>query len=278
MLRLLLKLALLCAPLALVAAMAAADEKKDDQGFVQLFNGKDLTGWKMYSEPNKRDIGEITKKEQDGKVVAFIGKLKKTGDEVPLWRVEDGLLIGSGPHSHLFSERDDYQNFVYRVEVMINDKGNSGQYFRTQFGQDFPKGYEAQINSTHGDPIRSGSLYPAFGNPKEDREKIINKKQLHKPDEWFAQEVIADGNHIVIKVKDDSGATPGKVKTLTVTGVHNCCQQCCKLIKAAVKKVPGVTGDTAKPRENTFEVTGDFDAAELVKTLNEAGFHAKVKK
>jgi copper chaperone CopZ len=81
-----------------------------------------------------------------------------------------------------------------------------------------------------------------------------------------------------LKAKDDSGATAGKVKTLTLTGVHNCCGQCCKAIKATVAKVNGVTGDTAKPKTDTFDVTGDFDAAELVKALNDAGFHVKVKK
>jgi copper chaperone CopZ len=81
-----------------------------------------------------------------------------------------------------------------------------------------------------------------------------------------------------LKAKDDSGATAGKVKTLTLTGVHNCCGQCCKAIKATVAKVNGVTGDTAKPKMDTFEVTGDFDAAEVVKALNDAGFHVKVKK
>jgi hypothetical protein len=119
---------------------------------------------------------------------------------VPLWHVEDGLLIGSGPASHLFSDRDDYTNFRYRVVAMINDHGNSGQYFRTQFGPGFPKGYEAQINATHGDPIRTGSLYPSFKVSKEDREKLLVLKSPHKPDEWFTQEVIAEGNHIVIKV------------------------------------------------------------------------------
>jgi copper chaperone CopZ len=81
-----------------------------------------------------------------------------------------------------------------------------------------------------------------------------------------------------LAMKDDSGVTKGKVKSLTLTGVHNCCGQCCKAIKATVKKVDGVTGDTAKPKESTFDVTGDFDAEELVKTLNAAGFHVKVKK
>jgi mercuric ion binding protein len=81
-----------------------------------------------------------------------------------------------------------------------------------------------------------------------------------------------------LKMKDDSGVEKGKVKTLTVTGVHNCCGACCKAIKETVKKVDGVKGDTAKPKTDTFDVTGDFDAAELVKALNAAGFHVKVKK
>jgi mercuric ion binding protein len=80
-----------------------------------------------------------------------------------------------------------------------------------------------------------------------------------------------------LALKDDSGAAQGKVKSLTLTGVHNCCGACCKAIKTAVKKVNGVTDDTAKPKANTFTVSGDFDAAELVKALNGAGFHVKVK-
>jgi mercuric ion binding protein len=80
-----------------------------------------------------------------------------------------------------------------------------------------------------------------------------------------------------VKVKDDSGAKAGKVKTLTLTNVHNCCGACTNAIKGAIKKVDGVTGDTVKAKTDTFEVTGDFDAEALVKALHEAGFHAKVK-
>jgi len=87
-----------------------------------------------------------------------------------------------------------------------------------------------------------------------------------------------DSGNNSLAIKEDSGAQAGKVKTLSVTGVHNCCGNCCKAIKETVKKVEGVKSDTAKPKENTFEVTGDFDAAELVKALNAAGFHVKVKK
>src|SRR4051794_15682305 len=109
------RLFVLAALFAAVAAPAFGDDKKD--GWVQLFNGKDLTGWKVYP--------------------------KGTGK----WKVEDGAIVGSGPASHLFSERGDYKNFHFRVECMINDKGNSGQYVRTKFEKGFPTGFEAQINA-----------------------------------------------------------------------------------------------------------------------------------
>jgi hypothetical protein len=66
-------------------------------------------------------------------------------------------------------------------------------FFRTVFGgAGFPKGYEAQVNSTHPDPVKTGSLY--------NHVKIFDR--LVEPDTWFTQHIIADGNHIVIKVND----------------------------------------------------------------------------
>ncbi len=157
----------------MIAAFPAADagDKKDD-GWVQLFNGKDLTG------------------------------LKTHPDDKAKWEVKEGAIVGSGPAGHLYSDRGDYENFHYRVEVKINDKGNSGQYFRAKYAKGFPPGYEAQINSTHGDKVRTGSLYPD-GRDKfsaEEKKKTLIFEELVKPDTWFTQEVIANGNHIIIKV------------------------------------------------------------------------------
>jgi len=172
----------------------------DDDGWVSLFNGKDLTGWRMHPNPNPGQIKKITPKEDGGKVIGYEGETPD-GMAVPLWTVKDGTLVGSGPHSHLFTVKDDFTDFRYRVEAKINDKGNSGQYFRVEFGPDFPKGYEAQINATHGDPIRTGSLYPSFKLSAEDRAKILVMNTApHKADEFFVQEVVAEGNHIQIFV------------------------------------------------------------------------------
>lgn len=77
--------------------------------------------------------------------------------------------------------------------------------------------------------------------------------------------------------QDDSGVKAGKVRALTVTGFHNSCGGCVKSFREAIKDVKGVAGDTAKAKVTTAEVTGEFDAAELVRALNKAGFHVKVK-
>jgi len=166
------RLLTLSAFLVCVTLLSADDKKDDEKGWVQLFNGKNLDGWETHPKDKAK------------------------------WEVKDGMIVGTGGTGHLFSKRDDYENFRYRFEAMINDHGNSGQYFRTKMAPGFPPGYEAQINSTHSDPIRTGSLYPD-GRLKftaEDKKKMIVKEQLHKPDEWFTQEVIAVGNHIIIKV------------------------------------------------------------------------------
>lgn len=80
-----------------------------------------------------------------------------------------------------------------------------------------------------------------------------------------------------IAFKDDSGVKAGKVKSLTVTSFHNTCGGCVKSFRTAIKDVPGVTGVALKANVSSAEVTGEFDAAELVKALNKGGFHVKVK-
>lgn len=138
------------AALGLALAMATiAPACAEEPAWVSLFDGKSLSGWTAAGNPEAK------------------------------WEVKDGAIVGSGPASMLYSPKR-YKNFKYRAEVKINDKGNSGLYFRspTNTGR-FTDGYEAQIDSTHSDPIRTGSLY-GF---------VHVYKQLVPPDEWFTYEV-----------------------------------------------------------------------------------------
>lgn len=185
--------------LAMLSAVAAPALAADDDGYVSLFNGKDMTGWKMHPETNKGSIASFVEKKVDGKVVAIVGKVfdkaKKETKDVTLWEVKDGLLVGGGPMSHIYTEKGDYKNFRFRVEMKINDKGNSGMFFRAGFRGGVPKGYEAQLNATHGDRVKTGSIYPngEFGLDKFKAVTCIMDKAAHKADEFFIQEVFADG-------------------------------------------------------------------------------------
>ncbi len=182
----------------LVSGTACAAEPKAEEAWIPLFNGKDFTGWKMFDPPSGDFKSVKPTKNDDGKVIAFIG-VKKDDTEVTLWQIKDGMIVGGGPASHLFTEVE-AEDFQYRVEMKINDKGNSGQYFRTKFGPGFPAGYEAQLNATHGDAIKTGSLYPAGKLGQYKKEITVMNTAAHKPDEFFTQEVIADGDRIQILV------------------------------------------------------------------------------
>jgi len=127
----------------------------DDGQWIALFDGKSLDGW------------------------------EKVGQAASMWEVQDGTINGSGPASMLVCTKGPYKNFRYRAEVKINDGGNSGLYFRTTAKPTFSDGYEAQIDSTHRDPIRTGSVY-GF---------VHVYKQIVPPDTWFTYEVeVVDKN------------------------------------------------------------------------------------
>jgi hypothetical protein len=136
----------------------AADEPGKD-GWISMFDGKTLNGWKANQNPQS-------------------------------WKVVDGAIVGDGPVSHLFWMVRECENCEFRAEVKLNHEGNSGMYFRTAFGPGFPKGYEAQVENTSRDPQKTGSLYNFV--------KVT--KQLIPDDTWWTQDIVANGNHIVIKV------------------------------------------------------------------------------
>jgi 3-keto-disaccharide hydrolase len=146
-------LLLLCG---LAAALGAEEPAKD---WKVIFDGKTLNGWKASELPEA-------------------------------WRVENGAIVGDGERSHLFYMGQECVNCEFKAMVKLNHGGNSGMYFRAKFMPGWPEGYEAQVNNTHPDWRRTGSLY-AIQDVKE---------QLVPDDTWWTQHIIADGNHIQIKV------------------------------------------------------------------------------
>jgi hypothetical protein len=148
----------LLAVLTTSAVFAAADDS-DGGGWITMFDGKTLEGWKAADNPES-------------------------------WSAKNGTIVGDGERSHLFYTLHECENCEFKAEVRINHGGNSGMYFRAKFEPNWPHGYEAQVNNTHEDWRRTGSLYRFFDI----------REQLIPDDTWWTQQVIANGNHIIIKV------------------------------------------------------------------------------
>jgi hypothetical protein len=133
----------------LLVVCVAGNVRAEEENWIPLFDGQTLEGW------------------------------EKVGSEKSVWEVKDGAIQGSGPASMLVCTKGPYKNFRYRAEIKINDRGNSGLYFRTTRKPGFTDGYEAQIDSTHTDPIRTGSLYGM----------CHVYKRLVEPDTWFTYDI-----------------------------------------------------------------------------------------
>jgi len=80
-----------------------------------------------------------------------------------------------------------------------------------------------------------------------------------------------------VKLDASSGAKDAKVEKMTINGVHLCCAKCVKAVDKALKSVPGVTGNTATKGADSFEVTGDFNALEVMNALQKAGLTGKAE-
>ena len=186
---------------ALALGLLLAPGSTQDDGFTKLFNGKDLSGWQL-PVPCPGFDTVTAQMNPGGRPVALVGTSGKGGDPVTLWKVADGHLVGGGPMTHLFTTQGDFSDFHLKVVVKVNDKGNSGIFFRTAMNPGVPTGYEAQVNATHGDKVKSGSLYPngAFGMNKFGQKYLVMDKAAHGPDEFFTEEVICEGPRIRILV------------------------------------------------------------------------------
>ena len=146
-------------------------------GWVQLFNGKDLTGWKTHP------------------------------DQPGNWQVKDGVLVGSEVPSYLFSDGGKFENFHLRVEARINRGGDSGIFFRVPFAMRPGRtadqlrpaaGYEAEIQANPANLMKTGSVWDAetVGSPPKALWKTAHGS-LTKANEWFTLELIAQGSHFI---------------------------------------------------------------------------------
>ncbi len=135
------------------------------KGWVSLFDGKSFDGWKV-------------------------------GNNASSFKIENGTIAVNGDVAHLFYVgpvgNHDFRNFEFKIDIMTTPGSNSGVYFHTQYqDSDWPvKGYEAQVNNSHTDWRRSGSLW-AIDDIKE---------TYVKDNEWYTMYIKVKGKKIIVKL------------------------------------------------------------------------------
>jgi len=142
----------------------------------ELFNGKDLTGWKANTNPDS-------------------------------FSVENGMLKAHATNiisSHLFyvgnqkSGTVNFKNFELEATVRCNGIANSGIFFDTAIDSGegphlhLGKGYEVQLNNQDRDQRKTGSLYAVVDLLKSPVDET----------QWFKIRFRVVGQHIVIWVND----------------------------------------------------------------------------
>jgi hypothetical protein len=148
----------------------APPQRTVEQGYTSLFNGKDLTGWKV-------------------------------GGPVEAFRVQNGAIVAHGTTgaSHLFYDgtvgNHAFLNFHLKLDVMARERSNGGVYVLTEYQEKgFPgKGFEIQVNNSHTDRIRTGSLY-----------HVVDLSHIPgKDDEWMPMEIRVEKNTITVTLKGE---------------------------------------------------------------------------
>jgi hypothetical protein len=178
------KRTLICALTASLLLNAAARlvAAEVEPGFTALSDGKTFNGWKM-AEENK-----------------------------DTWTIQDGAFVARGNRCHLYYVGDEkpFKNFHLKVELMTGPNSNGGIYFHTKYqAQGWPKGgFECQVNNTHSDWIKTGSLWG-----------IVNVGLCPAQDnQWWTQEIIVQDNSVtvlvdgkkVLQYTEPAGAQAGK--------------------------------------------------------------------
>ncbi len=149
----------------LLAVSLSFGQKKEK--WISLFDGKSLEGWKV-------------------------------GENASSFKVENGTIVVNGPRGHLFYDgkvsEHNFKNFEFKAQVMTMPGANSGLYFHTQYQENgWPsKGYEVQVNNSHTDWRRTGSLYGI-----QDLKDVFVEDNV-----WYTEQIIVQGKRIIIKIND----------------------------------------------------------------------------
>ena len=152
-----------------------------EEAWVELFNGKDFTGW-----------------EQKGGTAPYI--------------IRDGAIVGTSklktPNSFLCTSKI-YSNFILELEYKQDARLNSGVQFRSNSVADYKKGvvhgYQYELENVNQNRFWTGGIYDeqrrGWIYPSKDNKELAAKfaeqgKRLTKKDDWNKLRIEAKGKSI----------------------------------------------------------------------------------
>ncbi len=152
-----------------------------------LFNGKDITGWKIYG----------TEK----------------------WYVEKGLLVcESGPDKQYgyFATEKEYKDFELTLEFKQESNGNSGVFFHSQIDGTTVSGWQAEVAPMNQ---HSGGIYESYGRgwliqPTAEKEKALKEGEWNKMKVRVKGNVVTtwlNGEQMITLTDDKIGSRSGKI-------------------------------------------------------------------
>lgn len=153
--------------IALLASCSSLQKSIENKGWISLFDGVTLHDWNASEHPST-------------------------------FTVENNSIVVHGSRAHLFYEgavlNHQFKNFEFKASVMTMPGSNSGIFFHTAYqAEGWPrKGYEVQVNNSHSDWRRTGSLYDV----QDVKEVYVNDK------EWFTEYIKVQDKRIVVKIND----------------------------------------------------------------------------
>jgi hypothetical protein len=152
--------------LGILACTHGVNTTMPNDGWIPLFDGQTLSGWRVNENP-------------------------------ATFSVANGEIVVHGPTAHMFYDgpvmNHEFKDFELKVDVLTKPGANSGVYLRTAYQPtDWPSnGYEVQVNNSHTDWRRTGSLYA-----------VRDIRESMKDNEWFTLHTIVRGRRIQIMINE----------------------------------------------------------------------------
>lgn len=174
-------------------SVACAKHHKADEGWASLFDGKSLNGWTA----SKENPDSFT--------------------------VKNGILRLKGGRSHLFYTGSvgnaNFKNFELKLQAKTTPNSNSGVYFHTHYqDRGWPEqGFEAQVNTSHKDPKKTGSLYaianvyvamkpepPFIVRVDKAGAQVWQESAPSKDGEWFDYHITVVDDLVTLKINGET--------------------------------------------------------------------------